>query len=135
MNKLSPSNTKVIDCLKKKEADRAPEEEAKDVGRQERLTERDKKRLEGDELWRLARLWSSLKVLHKYNTKKIERVSIYLDIKWKDITKIKDRIEYIYQQYPSEALGNLPSRFNQPAPAPYPGPNMTISALFRPGFA
>ena len=65
MNKLSLSETKVIDCLEKKEADRAPEEEAKDVGRQERPTEREKKRLEGDELWRLARLWISLKVLHK----------------------------------------------------------------------
>ena len=32
MNKLSPSETKVIDCLEKKEADRASEEEAKDVG-------------------------------------------------------------------------------------------------------
>ena len=39
---------------------------------------------------RLARLWSSLKVLHKYNTKEIERVGIYLDIKWKEITNIKD---------------------------------------------
>ena len=115
MKKLSPSETKVIDCLKKKEADRAPEEEAKDVSLQERPTEREKKRLEVDELWRLARSWSSLKVLHKYNTKEIECVGIYLDIKWKDITNIKDRIKYIYQQYPAEALGNLPSRFNQPA--------------------
>ena len=90
MNKLSPSETKVIDCLEKKEAERAPEEEAKDVGHQERPIERDKKRLEVDELWRLARSWSSLKVLHKYNTKDIERVGIYLDIKWKEITKIKD---------------------------------------------
>ena len=56
INKLSPSETKVVDCLEKKEADRASEEEAKDVGRQERATERDKKGLEGDELWRLARL-------------------------------------------------------------------------------
>ena len=31
MKKLSPSETKVIECLEKKEADRAPEEEAKDV--------------------------------------------------------------------------------------------------------
>ena len=107
MNKLSPSETKVIDCLEKKEAYRVREEEAKDVGRQDRPTEREKKRLEGDELWRLARSWSSLKVLHKYNTKEIERVGIYLDIKWKEITKIKDRIKYIYQQYPAEALGNL----------------------------
>ena len=38
MNNLSPSETKVIDCLEKKEADRASEEEAKDVGRQERPT-------------------------------------------------------------------------------------------------
>ena len=38
MNKLSPSETKVIECLEKKEADRAPEEEAKDVVRQERPT-------------------------------------------------------------------------------------------------
>ena len=53
---LSPSENKVIVCLKKKEVERASEEEAKDVGRQERATERDKKRLEGDELWRLARL-------------------------------------------------------------------------------
>ena len=83
----------VIDCLKNKEAERAPEEEAKYVGRQERATEREKKRLEGDELWRLARSWSILKVLHKYNSRDIERVGIYLDIKWKDITKIKDRIE------------------------------------------
>ena len=61
MNKLSPSETKVIECLKKKEADRAPEEEAKDFGRQERPTEGEKQRLEGDELWRLARSWSSLR--------------------------------------------------------------------------
>ena len=74
-------------------------------------------------------------MLHKYNTKEIERVGIYLDIKWKEITKIKYLIKYIYQQYPAEALGNLPSRFNQPAPAPYPGPDMTISAPFCPGFA
>ena len=40
MNKLSQSETKVIDCLEKKEADMASEEEAKDVGRQERPTER-----------------------------------------------------------------------------------------------
>ena len=65
MKKLSPSETKVIDCLEKKEANRASEEEATDVGRQERATEREKKRLEGDEMWRLARSWSSLKVLHK----------------------------------------------------------------------
>ena len=135
MNKLSPSDTKVIDCLEKKEAVRAPEEEAKDVGRQERPTEREKNWLEGNDLWRLERSWSSLKVLHKYNTKDIERVGIYLDIKWKDITNIKDRIKYIYQQYPAGALGNLPSRFNQPAPAPSLGPDMTISAPFRPGFA
>ena len=32
INKLSPSETKVVDCLEKKEADRASEEEAKDVG-------------------------------------------------------------------------------------------------------
>ena len=74
-------------------------------------------------------------MLHKYNTKEIERVGIYLDIKWKEITKIKDQIKYIYQQYPAEALGNLPSGFNQPAPAPSPEPDMTISAPFRPGFA
>ena len=86
-------------------------------------------------MWRLARSWSSLKVLHKYNTKEIERVGIYLDIKWKEITNIKDKIKYIYHQYPEEALGNLPYRFNQPAPAPYPGPDMTISAHFCPGFA
>ena len=135
MNKLSLSETKVIDCLEKKEANRAPEEEAKYVGRQEIPTESEKKRLEGDELWRLARSWSSLKVMHKYNTKEIERVGIYLDIKWKEITKIKDRIKYIYQKYPAEALGNLPSGFNQPSPAPSPGPDMTISAPFRPGFA
>ena len=135
MNKLSPSDTKVIDCLKKMEADRALEEEAKDVGRQERSTEREKNRLEGDELWRLARSWSSLKVLHKYNTKEIERVGIYLDIKWKEITNIKDLIEYIYQQYPAEALGDLPAGFNKPAPAPSPGPDMTISAPFCPRFA
>ena len=73
-------------------------------------------------------------MLHKYNTKEIEHVVIYLVIKWKEITKIKDRIKYIYQQYPAEALGNLPSRFNQTAPAPSPGPNMTISAPFCPGF-
>ena len=48
MNKLSPSKTKVIDCIENKEADRASEEEAKDVCRQERATERDKKWLEGD---------------------------------------------------------------------------------------
>ena len=30
------------------------------------------------------------KVLHKYNTKEIERVGVYLNIKWKEITKIKD---------------------------------------------
>ena len=71
MNKLSPSKTKVIDCLEKKEADRASEEEAKDVGRQERATEKEKNRLEGDELWRLEILWSILKLLHKYNTKEI----------------------------------------------------------------
>ena len=65
MNKLSPYDTKVIDCLEKKEAERALEEEAKDIGRQERATEREKKRLEGDELWMLARSWSILKVLHK----------------------------------------------------------------------
>ena len=64
MNKLSLYETKFIDCLEKKEADRAPEEEAKDVGRQERLTEREKNRLEGNELWRMVRLWSSLRVLH-----------------------------------------------------------------------
>ena len=69
MKKLSPSDTKAIDCIENKEADRASEEEAKDVGRQERATEREKKWLEGDELWRLARSWSSLKMLHKYNTK------------------------------------------------------------------
>ena len=69
MNKLSPSETKVIDCLEKKEADRASEEEAKDFGCQERATEKEKNWLEGDELWRLARSWSSLKVMHKYNTK------------------------------------------------------------------
>ena len=69
MNKLSPSETKVIDCLEKKEADRASEEEANDVGRQKRATERETNRLEVDELRRLARLWSILKVLHKYNTK------------------------------------------------------------------
>ena len=68
MNKLSLSETKVIDCLEKKEAVGAPEEEAKDVGRQERPIEREKKWLEGDGLWRLARLRSSLKVLHKCNT-------------------------------------------------------------------
>ena len=90
MNKLSPSDTKVIDFLEKKEVDRATEEEAKDVGLQERPTEREKKRLEGNDLWRLARSWGNLKVLHKYNTKEIERVSIYLDINWKYITKIKD---------------------------------------------
>ena len=45
-------------------------------------------------------------MLLKYNSKDIERVGIYLDIKWKDITKIKDRIKYIYQQYPEEALDN-----------------------------
>ena len=135
MNKFSLSETKVIDCLEKKEADRASEEEAKDVGLQERATEMEKKRLEGYELWKLARSWSSLKVLHKYNTKDIERVGIYLDIKWKEITNIKDRIEYICQQYPAEALGDLPSGFNQPAPAPSLGPDMTISASFRPGFA
>ena len=38
MNKLSPSDTKVIDCLEKEEAGRASEEEAKDVGHQERAT-------------------------------------------------------------------------------------------------
>ena len=80
-------------------------------------------------------MWSSLKVLQKYNTKEIERVGIYLDIKWKEITNIKDQIEYIYQQYPSEALGDLPAGFNQPAPAPSLVPDMTISAPFRPGFA
>ena len=80
-------------------------------------------------------MWSRLKVLHKYNTKDIERVGIYLDIKWKEIMKIKDRINYIYRQYPAEALGNLPSGFNHPAPAPSPGPNMTISAPFRPKIA
>ena len=69
MNKFSPSETKVIVCLKKKEADRALEEEAKGVGRQDRSTEREKERLEGDELCRLARLWRNLKVLHKYSTK------------------------------------------------------------------
>ena len=90
MNKFSPSETKVIDCLEKMEADRAPEEDAKDAGRQERPTEREIKRLEGNEPWRLVRSWISLKVLHKYNTKEIERVGIYLDIKWKEITKIKD---------------------------------------------
>ena len=74
-------------------------------------------------------------MLHKYNTKEIERVGIYLDIKWKEITKIKDQIKYIYQQYPAEALGNLSSGFNQPAPAPSPGPDKNISAPFRPGFA
>ena len=76
MKKLSLSETKVIDCLEKKEADRAPKEEAKGVGRQERPIEREKKRLEGDELWRLARSWSILKVVHKYNTKNIEHVGI-----------------------------------------------------------
>ena len=75
------------------------------------------------------------KVLHKYNTKEIERVGVYLDIKWKEITKIKDTIKYIYQQYPAEALGDLPDGFNQTAPAPSPGPNMTIFAPFCPGFA
>ena len=40
-----------------------------------------------------------------------------------------------YQQYPAETLGDLPSGINQPAPAPSPGPDMTISAPFRPGFA
>ena len=74
-------------------------------------------------------------MLHKYKTKEIERVGIYLDIKWKEITKIKDQIKYIYQQYTEEALSNLPSRFDQLAPASYPGPDMTISAPFRPGFA
>ena len=34
MNKLSPSETKVVDCLEKEKADRASEEEAKDDGRQ-----------------------------------------------------------------------------------------------------
>ena len=34
INKLSPSETKAIECLEKKEADRAQEEGAKDVGRQ-----------------------------------------------------------------------------------------------------
>ena len=65
MNKLSPSETKVIDCLEKKESYRVREEEAKDVGRQERSTGRKKNWLEGNELWRMARLWSSLKVMHK----------------------------------------------------------------------
>ena len=49
--------------------------------------------------------------------------------------KIKDQIKYIYQKYPAEDLGNLPSGFNQPAPAPSLGPDMTISAPFRQGFA
>ena len=80
-------------------------------------------------------MWRSLKVLHKYNTKEIEHVGIYLDIKWKEITNIKDQIKYIYQQYPAEALGNLPSGFNQPDPLLSPGPDMNISAPFRPGFA
>ena len=74
-------------------------------------------------------------MVHKYNTKNIEHVGIYLDIKWKDITKIKDRTEYIYQQYPAEALGDLPAGFNQPDLAPSPGTDMTISIPFRPGFA
>ena len=81
------------------------------------------------------RSWSSLNVLHKYNIKEIEHVGIYPDIKWKEITKFKDRIEYIYQQFPEEALCDLPAGFNQPAPAPSPGPNMTISTPFHPGFA
>ena len=80
-------------------------------------------------------MWSSLKVMYKYKTKEIELVGIYLDIKWKEITNIKYRIQYIYHQYPAEALGNLPSGFNQPTPAPSPGPDMTISAPFCPGFA
>ena len=40
-----------------------------------------------------------------------------------------------YQKYPAEALGDLPSGFNQPALAPSPGTDMTISVPFRPGFA
>ena len=76
-----------------------------------------------------------MKVLHKSSTKEIERVGIYLEIKWKEITKIKDQIKYIYQQYPAEALGDLPDGFNQPAPAPSPGPDMTISTPFHPVFA
>ena len=40
-----------------------------------------------------------------------------------------------YLQYPEEALGDLPAGFNQPAPAPSPGPDMTISAPSRPGYA
>ena len=78
--------------------------------------DKEEKRLKGEKLWRLARSRSSSKALREYNTTEIERVGVYLGIKWKKIKKKKDRICHIYALHPDEPLGELPADYNA-APA------------------
>ena len=72
----------------------------------------------GETLWAKATSRRSTEKLHTCKTADVEAAGIYKNIQWKtngqNVTKIKDRIEHIYQTFPLANLGALPAGFNQP---------------------
>ena len=115
-SKVSPSEKQVVDCLKKKEELQVADEAKAEAARKQRSSDKEEKPVKGEKLWRLARSRGSSKALHEYNATEIEHVGVYLGIKWKEITKKKDRICHICALHPDEPLGELPADCNA-APA------------------
>lgn len=116
--KMSPTSDEVISCIKKRDTLKKVDEARLEVGRQDRADAKEEKRLLGESLWKKATSRRSPALLHKFKGPEVEAVGIYKGVTWKRgavaITKVKDRIRFLYETYPTDLPEGLPEGFNQP---------------------